>query len=111
VNEELGGYRTTQENDQTEGERFETVLYRSTQLLLFSRPRGEAGSGSDLDSHRELVLTKYPIARSVRFLNLMTKTRVCVLCGYNNCGYVCCYVIQLTIDPNSQKHSLLYTKM
>jgi len=39
------------------------------------------------------------------------QTRVCVLCRYNNCGDVYCCVIQLTIDPNSLKHSLVYRKM
>jgi hypothetical protein len=78
VNQELEGSGAAEEDDQAEGERFETVLYRSTQLPLFSRPRGEAGSGSSLDSHCELNLAKYPIVRSVRFLNLMTKTCVCV---------------------------------
>ncbi len=38
------GYGATEEDDQAEDERFETLFYRSTQLPLVSRPRGEAGS-------------------------------------------------------------------
>ena len=50
------------------------------------------------------------MARSARFLNLMTKTSVGVLCTYNNCGYLCCYVTQLILDPNSQKALLALQK-
>lgn len=76
MNEERGGYRATKQNEQTEGDRFETVLYRPIQLPLFSRPRGEAGSGRDLGSHSEITLAECPVAQPVRFLNLMTKTDV-----------------------------------
>jgi len=69
----LEGYGAAEEGDQAEGERSEPLFYRSAQLRLFSRPRGEAGSRSDLGSHCEFILAKYPIAQSVRFLNLMTK--------------------------------------
>ncbi len=85
----------------------------STALLSCGYSPGleESWSGSESDSHCELILAVYPISHSVQFLNLMTKTDVCILCEYNNCGDVYCYVIQLTIDPNSLKHSLLYRKM
>ncbi len=40
----------------------------------------------------------------------MTKTSLGVLCTYNNCGYLCCYVTQLILDPNSQKALLALQK-
>jgi len=51
ANEEIEGYGAAEEYDETEGERFKTLFYRSIQLPRFSWPSGEAGQWNrDLDS-------------------------------------------------------------